>query len=294
MALPPGRPGGFDHGDVDHRTGRTFVAHTAFGTVDVIDPDSLESAVAIEDCPEGSGLICAPQERSVFAASRGRGQVVQFDADRCEVERRFQVGPKPNGLALANGRMLLVADVDATDQRARLIDLSTSTSTAAAETLLPGRPRWCVFDSATDTFLVNIREPASLLRLSARTGETEGHWQVSCPGPHGLDLDLERRRAFIACDGGKVVVLDLESGRELGAVAISGEPDAVWFNPRRQHLYVGIGNPGVVDVVDTGRLTVAETVVAEPGAKTSAFDVDRQRLYVFLPESSAAAVFEEG
>jgi hypothetical protein len=40
----------------------------------------------------------------------------------------------------------------------------------------------------------------------------------------------------------------------------------------------------------TERATLLESVPTEQGAKTSAFDVARQRLYVFLPVSSAAVV----
>src|SRR5215831_16581525 len=145
VAMPPGRSGGFDHGDVDRLTGQVFVAHTAFGTVDVIDPESFEAQVAMTDCPEGSGLICASADRVVFAASRGGAKVIEFAADDFHIIRTFNVGPKPNGLAWDPGsKRLLVADVDQSDQLARLIEITASES--AIETALPGRPRWCVFD----------------------------------------------------------------------------------------------------------------------------------------------------
>ena len=127
----------------------------------------------------------------------------------------------------------------------------------------------------------------------APSGEISGSWPISSSGPHGLDLDRERGLAFVACDGGHLVVVDLVDGKEVAAVTISGQPDAIWFNPRRRRLYVGIASPGLLEVVDTDRGLVVESIATEPGAKTSAFDVERQRLYVFLTESCAAAVYEE-
>jgi DNA-binding beta-propeller fold protein YncE len=112
-------------------------------------------------------------------------------------------------------------------------------------------------------------------------------------GPHGLDLDLATRRAWVACDGGAVVALDLASGQELGQVPIAGGPDAIWFNPRRKRLYVAMAEPGVVEVVDTQELAVVQRVNTESGAHTTAFDAARQRLYVFLPTACRAAVYEE-
>jgi DNA-binding beta-propeller fold protein YncE len=290
--LPPGKSGAFDHGDVDPNTGRIFVAHTEFGTLDVIDPSSLVATAAIPGCPDGSGVVCAGDQRLVFAASRGSAKVLMIDADRLQVVGELKVGPKPNGLAWDDDRgQLLVADVDPSDQAARLIRVGSKEMVAVKR--LPGRPRWCVFDAGGDRFLVNIREPASVVTIAAASGEITDSWSISSAGPHGLDIDRHRRRAFVACDDGQLLVVDLASGQILDSIAISGEPDAIWFNERRQRLYVGIGRPGLLDVVDTERAVLIDSIPTELGAKTSAFDVARRRLYVFLPESSAAAVLEE-
>jgi len=125
---------------VDPVTGRVFVAHSDFGTVDVVDRDTLQVATAIEGCPDGSGVLCAGTQRLVFAAARAAGKVLLIDPDRLEIIREITVGPRPNGLAWDGGRgRLLVADVDPSDQAARLIDVSSSE--LITMTPLPGRPR---------------------------------------------------------------------------------------------------------------------------------------------------------
>jgi DNA-binding beta-propeller fold protein YncE len=292
IPLPTHPKGGFDHGDVHTATGRVFVAHTANSTVEVLDGERLQLVQSIPGCPEGSGVLCTPGDNAVvFAAARGAGKVLVLDPVSLTVGNEVAVGPKPNGLAWDRGRgQLLVADVE--DYQARLVDPVTGTTLAS--TPLPGRPRWCVFDSARDRFLVNIREPARVVALAGGTGAMEAQIDVSAAGPHGLDLNPGADRAFVACDAGAVIVLDLTRDREVASVAISGEPDAIWFNAQRQLLYVAIGTPGIIDVVDCERLVVAEEVATEVGAHTTAFDALRQRLFVFLPRSSRAAVYEEG
>ena len=108
----------------------------------------------------------------------------------------------------------------------------------------------------------------------------------------GLDLDQEGHRAFIACDGGSVVTLDTSTGSELATLPIAGAPDAIWHNHQTSHLYVAIEDPGIIDVVNTETMTVQEQIATEVGAHTTAFDSQRQRLYVFLP-SCRVAVYEE-
>ena len=290
IGLPPHPSGGFDHGDVHLATGRVFVAHTAMGTIDIIDGDRGVHAGTIPGCPEASGVLCAQKEGLVFAAARGAGKILVIEAASGDVLGEVGVGPKPNGLAWDPRRKrLLVADVH--DFHARLVD--PGAGSVVSETELPGRPRWCVNDPGGDRFLVNIREPACVAVLAAETAAVQVRWPVSAAGPHGLDLDADRRRALVACDEGQVVALDLETGRELARVAIAGEPDAIWYNPDRSRLYVAIGQPGVVDIIDTHEMAVAQECPTEAGAHTTAFDRARQLLYVFQPRSCRAAVYEE-
>ena len=56
---------------------------------------------------------------------------------------------------------------------------------------------------------------------------------------------------------------------------------------------MAIGHPGVIEVIDGASLSVVEQVATQEGAHTTAFDRQRQRLYVFLPQSCHAAVYEE-
>jgi len=129
--------------------------------------------------------------------------------------------------------------------------------------------------------------------LAGSTAAIAAQIAVSGAGPHGLDLDAGGDRAFVACDAGVVVVVDLTQDEEVASLPIGGEPDAIWFNAARQLLYVAIGQPGLLDVVDCQRMLLKERVTTEPGAHTTAFDASRQLLYVFLPGSCRAAVYEE-
>ncbi len=288
--LPRHPQGGFDHGDVHLPSGRVYVAHTAAGTIEVIDGDRCLHRATLPGCPEASGVLCAQDEGLVFAAARGDGRVLVIQAASDILLRQVPVGPKPNGLAWDSHRKcLLVADVG--DFSARLVDPVAGRLLTAVT--LPGRPRWCVYDPGSERFLVNVRDPAGVAVLRAETAEQIGFRPSSAPGPHGLDLDLQGERAFVACDGGALVALILETGHELARVAIPGEPDAIWYNPIRERLYVAIGKPGLIAVIDTALMTLAAQVETEEGAHTTAFDRVRQRLYAFLPNSCRAAVYEE-
>ena len=289
MALPYHSKGGFDHADVHHQTGRVFVAHTANGAVEVIDGQQLKHVATLDGCPEAGGVLCAQEENLVFAAARGKGSILVIDANTLQITREFVAGSRPNGLAWdARREHLLVADVQ--DNSVRLADPNTGRITSTLS--LPGRPRWCAYDPDGDRFLVNIMEPAGVSFLKPDASAQIDFLSISIAGPHGLDLD-RAGRAFIACDGKVLVVLDLKTERELKKISIAGPPDVIWYDPRHERLYCAIGKPGVVEVIDTRSMTSVEKMLTEEGAHTLTFDPLRQRLYVFLPSSSRAKVCSE-
>lgn len=256
----------------------------------MIDGERQAHVQTIPGCPEAGGVLCPRDEGIVLAAARGAGKVLVIDVSSLGVLREVASGPRPNGLAWEERRGRLLA-TDVQDFSARLLDPSTGESVGQLE--LPGRPRWCIYDREGDRFLVNIREPACVALLTAEPFALTGRWPVSSAGPHGLDLDVRGSRAFVACDGGTVVALDLGSGAELAEVPIAGVPDAVWYNAERELLYVAIGDPGLVEVIDTATMTRRERIETETGAHTTAFDHARQQLAVFLPGTCRVALFHE-
>lgn len=78
-----------------------------------------------------------------------------------------------------------------------------------------------------------------------------------------------------------------------GTLELSGTPDVIFFNPALGRLYVAIGDPGVIDVVDTEAMRRLETVSTEKGAHTLAFDDSRNKVYAFAPQTHRALVFAD-
>jgi DNA-binding beta-propeller fold protein YncE len=280
--------GGFDHGDVYQLSGHVFVAHTANGTIEVVDGERLQHVTTIPDCPEGSGVICPASAEVVVAAARGAGEVLFIDPVELAVESRVSVGGRPNGLAWDSRRgRVLVADVAGNS----FSIVSPSDRRIVGAAALPGRPRWTVYDAEKDRFLLNIRDPACVAVVDADAATVRAVWPVSCAGPHGLDLDPAGGHAFVACDGGEMICLNSDDGSELGKVAIAGVPDATWFDGATSSVYVAIGEPGLLQVVDTTRMTVVEAIETERGAQTTAVDLRRQVLYLFKPITGSVAAF---
>jgi DNA-binding beta-propeller fold protein YncE len=291
------KAGGFDHAAVHPPTGRIFVAHTANDAVDVIDIETQKYVASIPDLSAVAGALIADDSELVFTSNRGENTVAVFaptDAPRVET---IGVGVRPNGLAYDPRRARLLAahvgdpdlagscTVSVVDVRARK---------RIADVPVAGRTRWTVYDPAADAFHVNIANPPQIVVIDA--GDPIAIRRivpVSHAGPHGLDIDVPRRRLFCACDAGVLLEVDADSGAIVATEPIAGVPDVVFFNPRLDRLYVAIGEPGVIEVFDTAPLRRHETVATEAGAHTLSFDAARNIVCAFLPATHRAAVYED-
>ncbi len=289
------KPGGFDHAAVHRASARLYVAHTANDTLDVIDCADDRYLHSIPNLTGVAGALVSDERNLVFTSNRGENTVGIFSPGDEAGVFKVGVGMRPNGLAYDPVRNLLLAanvgDPDIPSSfTVSVVDVGQRKM--IADIRVPGRTRWAIFDAQSDAFYVNIMEPAQIVVIDAgRPTHVMQAVPIPVVGPHGLDLDAERRRLFCACDGKKLIIVAVGTGRVLNAVDIGGVPDVIFFNAARERLYVAIGDPGVIEVFDTETIERIEIVSTEKGAHTLAFDAERNKVYAFLPQTHRAAVY---
>jgi DNA-binding beta-propeller fold protein YncE len=242
-----------------------------------------------------AGALVSEVRGLVFTSNRGEDTVSVFAPGAEREAYKVGVGVKPNGLAFDPARGILIAanigDASITDSHTvSVVDIARRER--IAEVKVPGRTRWTIYDAARETFFVNIASPARIVAIDAREpSKVAKAYEVPADGPHGLDFDAATGRLLCACDAGVLIAIDAASGRVLGDAPLSGAPDVVFLHPQFGRLYVAIGDPGVIDVIDVGRMRTEEVVPTEGGAHTLALDQKRNKVYAFLPQSHRAAIF---
>lgn len=288
--------GGFDHAAVDRGRGLLYVAHTANDAVDVIDSSVGKYVRSIPGLQGVAGALVHEPTGLVFTSNRGENSVGVFSSDLLRAAK-VPVGIRPNGLAYDPGRgILLCANVGDPSvpgsPSCTMVDVAGKTVLATVP--MPGRTRWAVFDPGQQVFFVNIADPFRIVVVDPqRPDRIAKHFEVSARGPHGLDLDESRHRLYCACDAGTLVALDSRSGSSIETLQLSGVPDVIFLNPDLSHLYVAVGDPGVIDVVDVAAWKRVEVLRTEKGAHTIALDATAHRVYAFLPDSHRAVVFHD-
>ncbi len=296
ISLPPHQQtGGFDHAAVYGAKHLLYVAHTANNAVDIIDTISDSYLRSIPDLTGVAGALVSEERQLIFTSNRGEDTVSVFSPDDETNAAKIKVGVRPNGLSFDPKRNLLLA------ANVGNPDIPNSYTLSIAETergkmihsiSVPNRTRWTIFDPRSDCFYVNISDPSEIAVIES-TNPTRIARSITIPakGPHGLDFDTSTNRLFCACDTGKLFAVDALSGNILLYADLSGTPDVVFFNPLLKHLYVAVGDPGVIDVFETESFKRLEVITTEMGAHTIGYDATQHKVYAFLPESQRAMVF---
>lgn len=291
------QPGGFDHAAIHRANARLYVAHTANDALAVLDCAADRYLYSISNLIGVAGALVSDERDLIFTSNRGEDTVSVFSPDDEAGAVNIGVGVRPNGLSFdPKRRTLLAANVGNPDISnsftVSIVDIERRAMTHSIP--VPGRTRWTIFDASSDCFYVNIADPFEIVVIeSANPTRIARSMAIPAKGPHGLDFDPATNRLFCACDGGKLFALDASSGRIQNEAELSGTPDVIFYNAALQHLYVAIGDPGVMDIFETSNLQKLETVQTEYGAHTIAFDSDRNKVYAFLPQTHRAMIFKE-
>lgn len=290
-------PGGFDHAAF-HRINRSlYVAHTANHTLDVIDCVNGKYMHSIPGLTGIAGALVSDEHNLVFTSNRGENTIGIFTPGDEDGLVKVPVGVRPNGLSFdSEHNLLLVANVGdpAIANSFTLSMVNVAERRMFASILMPGRTRWTIYDPASQAFYVNIADPAQIVVVtSSDPTHIQRIFYIPSAGPHGLDLDPAEARLFCACDAGQLITVDILTGKMGQPQALSGVPDVIFFNADRHHLYVAVGDPGVIDIFDTTTMQRVGTIPTEKGAHTIGFNPDGNQIYALLPLSHRVQVYED-
>ena len=276
----------FDHGAFDAKTRRVFVAHTARDAVEVVDDGGRRHLATLPGFAEAAGVVA--EDGEVLVTNRGSARLAWIDADTLKTKAVFETGPRPNGVAIVPRQRLAVAACIGDDTGGPELQVLSLDGRGRWSIRLPGRPRWCVTDAAGKRVHLAIRDPSMVLTARLPSLDEVEHWTVPAGGAHGLDIDHQGHRLYVACDDGTLVEMDALTGRALRTWPLPGAPDVTFFNPTSGVVHVAIGDPGVVRSVSSRDGTSTEFATGR-GAHTTAL-VAPDQLYVFSPSHRGALI----
>lgn len=270
-----------DYESLDPGRHLLFIAHLGDSAVIVFDTEAQRVITRITGISKVHGVLAIPQLGTVYASATGTNEVVAIDEETLKVTGRAPGGIYPDGMAYApEAHKLYVSDEHGNTET--VIDVRTNTRVATIP--LGGEAGNSQYDPVTKHIFVNVQTRRQLIEIEPASDQVVARVELpGAAGNHGLLIEPEQRRAFIACeDNHRLLVLDLESRKVTGAFDVSEDPDVLAYDSGLHYVYVA-AESGPVSVFRTQAGQVSRVGEASVGPNAHVVAVDSATHMSYFP-----------
>jgi DNA-binding beta-propeller fold protein YncE len=266
--LPDGSAGiGFDDLRYSARLGKVLVPAGRSGALDLIDPashevTSISGFTQMDDYGGGhddSVTSVDDTGRWLLATDRTAGRLEVVDPDQGAIVTGAALGGHPDYVRwVAETQEAWVTEPGL--EQIEIFSLAADgTPTRTGTVDVPGGPESLVVDPVRHRAYTHLWDGATVaIDLAAR--EVVATWDNGCGGSRGIALDPDLGFLFVACQEGKLVLLDVEQdGANLAEVWPVDGSDVIDYSPTLHHVYTAgqiSATVAVVGVSTDGDLAV--------------------------------------
>ncbi|MDP8980030.1 MAG: YncE family protein [Acidobacteriota bacterium] len=275
-------PGGkrFDYLTIDYEDHYLLSAHLAAGILYVIDTRNNQLVKAIPGVPGVEGVEFVPGPKKVYTSDAGDNRIGVIDLKTMSVIKKLATEAKPDGSAYAEpfrklyvsderGKAVAIVDVDK-DEIVKTLKFTSET----------GMPQ---YDPVTRKIYLNLQEEDTFAVIDPANDTVVARYPVGrCKGNHGMALDPDHHRAFLACEGNDLLaVFDLDAHKSIAFLPLPAGPDVVKFDPGLRRIYVACSS-GAIAVFhedDPNHFRKLEDFAVQKKVHSLAVDVNTHRVY---------------
>jgi DNA-binding beta-propeller fold protein YncE len=271
--------GRIDHMAIDRNRQRLIVAALGNDTVEVVDLATGKSRQRIKGLQEPQGVAYADKVDAIFAANAGDGSVRIFQAEDFKSLGRIDLKKDADNIRIdpRNGNVV----VGYGDGGLAIIDPMTRSVTGTIA--LQGHPEGFQIEPATGRAFVNVPDARQIAVVDLDTRRQTATWKV--PGAGGnFPMALDAAKGVVATvfrNPARLVLLDTKTGNVTANLPTCGDADDVFFDARRERIYVSCG-AGEIAVFQRNGETYRSlaSIPTASGARTSLFVPALDRLFL--------------
>jgi len=155
---------------------------------------------------------------------------------------------------------------------------------------VPGGPESLVVSASRNMAYANLWHAKSV-EIDVGKHAITRTFASGCDKTRGIALDDAGGGLFVACNDGRIVRIDLGSGKIAAEGRAGDGVDIIDFSPKTGHLYVPAARAGTLTVFDA-KLSIVKTAAVPKGAHCVVAD-DRGQAWVCDPDHGSLVVFSE-
>jgi DNA-binding beta-propeller fold protein YncE len=272
----PGGPGAFDWMRIDARSNRVFATHKGTKTVAVVDL-TTDSALPSAAVGTAQGIAIDRRDSKIFLGDEEEHKVVVLDYATLKKTGEIAVtGPVDDVLYCAGNQMVYADCDDGTD--VWVIDPKTEKIVATIK--IPEAPEKLEYDRDSKRIYQNIKSNHTVQVIDPTSNTVEKSIDTDpAMGPHGLAIDSKRSRIYSAGNNGKLVVIDLKTGKVTSSADIEKGVDQIAYDPGNSRIYCACKLAiSVLEATDDGVKSLGK-ISSPSGSHTIAVDLATQAVW---------------
>jgi DNA-binding beta-propeller fold protein YncE len=281
----------FDYLTVDPDDHYLLSAHLAADRTYVIDMRANAVVATVIDTPGVEGIEYVPDSKKFNTSDSGDNTIGVVDLKLMKVVKKLPTEAKPDGSAYAAPFHKLYVS-DERGKAEAVVDVRTDTIVKTlrfeSETGMPQ------YDPVARKVYVNLQDQSLLGVIDPATDTVVSRYPVGgCMGNHGMALDPEHHRAFLACEGNNVMtVFNLDTHAAMAELPLPAGPDVIEFDAGLARIYVACssGSISVFHMDDADRYRKLEDFRVEKRVHTLAVDPATHRVYAPEQEETGKPV----
>jgi DNA-binding beta-propeller fold protein YncE len=278
--------GRIDHLAVDLARNRLFVAELGNNSLGVVDLAAGKLMRRVRELDEPQGVAYEAATDTVYVADGGDGLVHRFAGAELTPRDPIQVGADADNVRLEPeaGRAIVGYGDGA------LAFVASASGKLLTEIRLPGHPESFQLEHDGQRVFVNVPDAHEISVMDRSTGQQVASWGLADAQenfPMALD-EADARLMVVYREPALLAVFDTRSGMSVARLPACGDTDDVFFDTKRQRIYLSCG-AGFLDVIQQDGSAYEELarIRTVPGARTALFVPERDRLYLAVRASGA-------
>jgi len=277
----PGSPGKrFDYLTIDEDDHYLISAHLAAGQTYVIDLGTNKVVAVITSTPGVEGVEYVPELKKFYTSNAGDNTIGVVDLKQMKVIKKLKTEAKPDGSTYAAPfRKLYVSDERGKAEA--IVDVQkdeiVGTLHFDSETGMPQ------YDPIARKLYVNLQDQNIFAVIDPETDKVVGRYSVGkCKGNHGMTLDPEHHRAFLACEENNLMtVFDLDKHAPIAFLPLADGPDVIKYDSGLGRIYAACysGAISVFHQDDPDHYRKLEDFPVQHAVHSLAVDPNTHRVY---------------
>jgi len=279
----PGVEGRIDHFALDAAGERLFVCALGNNTVEVLDLRKGERVRSITGLGAPQGIVYIPELDRLFVANDKGGICKIYDAKSYQPVGEINFKDDADNVRYDDSSKRIYVGFGS----GGIGIISTAEGKTVGSIKLAAHPEAFELEKHGRRIFVNVPNARQVAVIDRDRGGVIATWKTDGAfGNFPMALDENNHRLFIGCRmPSKLVVLNTESGDVVTSIGISGDPDDVFYDSKRHHIYTicGAGKIDIIEQTDASNYKAITKIDTADGARTGLFAPERDSLFVAVP-----------